>query len=146
MGAVPGEASCLFAGNIGHSNSLCAERARSAAARGANCTRFVNTRKYDERCHGEASGQGVRLFDLLVTGAGGSGTNLAASALEQLGMTLGHEHIEGGGSSSWIHAVNDAVVGAKYPFPRRGPHKSTGILPESSPRFRTVVHQVIRRN
>ena len=42
-------------------------------------------------------------------------------------------------SSSWIHAVNDAVVGLRYPFPRKGPNPTLRIFPESSPRFRSVV-------
>eukprot|EP00613_Pedinella_sp_CCMP2098_P077883 CAMPEP_0171939298 /NCGR_PEP_ID=MMETSP0993-20121228/36177_1 /TAXON_ID=483369 /ORGANISM="non described non described, Strain CCMP2098" /LENGTH=319 /DNA_ID=CAMNT_0012581087 /DNA_START=267 /DNA_END=1226 /DNA_ORIENTATION=- len=84
-----------------------------------------------------------RVYPLLVTGVGGSGTNLAGSALTtHEGVTIGHEHIEGGGSSSWLHAVNDAVVGARYPFPRKGPHQSKRVMKEFSPRFNTVVHQV----
>jgi hypothetical protein len=86
---------------------------------------------------------GILVYELLVTGVGGSGTNLAASALKQhASVLLGHESFAGVGSSSWIHAVNDAVVGLRYPFPRKGPNPTRHIFPESSPRFRTVVHQV----
>ena len=92
---------------------------------------------------GERRYGGITLYDLLVTGVGGSGTNLAASALRQhAGIVMGHESFLGKGSSSWIHAVNDAVVGLRYPFPRKGPNPTLHIYPENSPRFRVVVHQV----
>lgn len=58
---------------------------------------------------------------------------------------VGHEYAEGWGAASWLHAVNDAVVGHRYPFPRAGPHQSTGLLPVAAPRFRTVIHQVCVR-
>ena len=49
----------------------------------------------DDHRHG---GSKVAVYDLLVTGVGGSGTNLAASALKQhAGVVVGHESFAGSG-------------------------------------------------
>lgn len=83
------------------------------------------------------------VYDVLITGVGGSGTNLVRAALARwFDIKVGHEYAEGSGAASWIHAVNDLVVGHPYPFPRAGSHKSVGFLPDEAPRFRTVIHQV----
>eukprot|EP00615_Pteridomonas_danica_P003086 CAMPEP_0114351244 /NCGR_PEP_ID=MMETSP0101-20121206/17027_1 /TAXON_ID=38822 ORGANISM="Pteridomonas danica, Strain PT" /NCGR_SAMPLE_ID=MMETSP0101 /ASSEMBLY_ACC=CAM_ASM_000211 /LENGTH=270 /DNA_ID=CAMNT_0001491001 /DNA_START=293 /DNA_END=1105 /DNA_ORIENTATION=+ len=111
-----------------------------------NCSYLINTRKWAKHCHNEINvkkkKEKIIKYPLLVTGIGGAGTNLAASSLRRLGVTIGHEYIDGSGSVSWIHAVNDAVVGQQYPFPRKGPHITTKILPEHSPVFEKVIHLV----
>jgi hypothetical protein len=86
------------------------------------------------------------IYSVLITGVGGSGTNLVQAALARwFDIEVGHEYAEGAGAASWIHAVNDVVVGQPYPFPRAGIYKSVGFLPDETPRFRTVIHQVRRR-
>mmetsp|Transcript_68834 Transcript_68834/g.155701 ORF Transcript_68834/g.155701 Transcript_68834/m.155701 type:complete len:359 (+) Transcript_68834:188-1264(+) len=147
--------SCLFAGEDDGSAGCKARESRIAGHHSpVSCLLLGNTRKYNASCHGLVEGRrlvdyrdGSRvkkpaLLDLLVTGVGGSGTNMVGSALGEVGVTVGHECIKGSGAASWIHAVNDAVVGAKYPFPRKGPLRTKAILDEKWPRFRKVVHQV----
>ena len=113
---------------------------------GAECARLFNTRKFDQHCHGELRLaqrlHGMKLYDLLVTGAGGSGTNYVTWALGLAGVHVGHQTLKAQGTVSWLHAVNDNVVGVPYPFPRHGPHASKDVLPEHAFRFRTVVHLV----
>eukprot|EP00618_Florenciella_parvula_P032088 CAMPEP_0119544614 /NCGR_PEP_ID=MMETSP1344-20130328/54819_1 /TAXON_ID=236787 /ORGANISM="Florenciella parvula, Strain CCMP2471" /LENGTH=365 /DNA_ID=CAMNT_0007589117 /DNA_START=885 /DNA_END=1983 /DNA_ORIENTATION=- len=168
----PRAPSCMFAGKSDESVACAVRvdlaRSRSLGHTGVDCSKYINTRKYVEQCPPPARKElksavktltatrfdtvGRRalrasdgddiIYPLLVTGAGGAGTNLASSALKQLGVVLGHEYTLGEGSSSWPYAVSDSVVGVKYPFPRKGPHVSLNVLPESSPRFRTVIHQV----
>uniref|UniRef100_A0A7S2H006 Sulfotransferase domain-containing protein n=1 Tax=Octactis speculum TaxID=3111310 RepID=A0A7S2H006_9STRA len=128
--------SCMFYG-LPDSSEACLELQRQVPA---NCTRYINTRKYDPQCHSTRPPK--KVYKLLVTGAGGSGTNLIATALKRVGVVVGHEYITKRGSASWTHAVNDAIVGAKYPFPRKGPYESRSILEENSIRFKHVIHQV----
>jgi hypothetical protein len=90
-----GEPSCYFAGVVSK-NKNCRETSAMSSS-DAECTYLVNTRKKtNKRCHSgkapSSSSNGV--FDLLVTGIGGSGTNLVASSLRRLGVTIGHEYIE----------------------------------------------------
>ena len=152
-------ASCMF-GGFSDGTPACEQRIAQAVARtgqhmdGAlrqnkaggesgkvtvNCSRFINTRKHVAECEGQ---EPVRLLAVLVTGVGGSGTNLMTSAFKKVGVTVGHEYVAGKGTASWPHAVSDAVVGVPYPFPRKGPHRSVRVLPEESPRFQHVIHQV----
>lgn len=96
------------------------------------CLRLLNTRRFDESCHGSSS-----VYPLLITGLGGSGTHAIARWLRERGLDLEHERIASLGAVAWMYAVNDKVVGSPYPF--RAVLRDASVF---SPRFRRVVHVV----
>ena len=111
------------------------------------CDVLLNTRKYDKRCQ---TALPQRLYPLLVTGTGGTGTNMLVHMLKARGVSTGHEDYGEQATVSWMHGVSDAYLGKAYPVVRNQEFK-TGILPPpmtggvgsaDSPRFRFVVHLV----
>ena len=59
-----------------------------------NCSRFINTRKFKVDCMGTPT----KLYKILITGLGGSGTHLVAEAAERVGLRLPHEKLGYDGS------------------------------------------------
>lgn len=59
-----------------------------------NCSRFLNTRKYEVDCMGIPT----KLYKILITGLGGSGTHEVAEAAEKVGLQLPHEKLGYDGS------------------------------------------------
>lgn len=113
------------------------------------CERYVYTRKFNETCMPMPK-QKNELLPLLVTGSPGSGTRAAAHLLATMGLEVGHERYETGGTVSWTHAVNDYAFGTAYPFSsertkwwhlRHLPNRF-GIENTLTPRYQTVVHLV----
>lgn len=108
------------------------------------CGALLNSRRYDDRCVPRPHA----LFPVLVTGLGGSGTHAVSDALSALGIDMPHERIGVHGSVCWQYAVNDALIGAKYPHHARLGGQRTGVTAVTegrvlSPRFLEVV-QVTR--
>lgn len=93
------------------------------------CDKFINTRKHHPECFPKPK----RLYPMLVTGLGGTGTHFIANSLQELGFDLAHEGIGRDGAVSWLYAVNDHLINSSYPFGR----VDGGFL---SPRFSNVIH------
>ncbi len=90
----------MFAGYRGDSYcaALISETESAARSSAKGCAALLNTRKYREECHGPGTerpdDEGVQVYQVLITGFGGSGSNLVASALRQVGVTIGHEYMD----------------------------------------------------
>ena len=107
------------------------------------CIRFINTRKYDETCHGISIREDLKLYPLLVTGLGGSGTHYLTRRLrEELAVEIHHERLLTSslpliGAVSWTYAVNDVISQTIYPH-----HSQMSSSTSLSPRFGHVVHLI----
>eukprot|EP01040_Poterioochromonas_malhamensis_P002461 gene2461-2617_t len=98
------------------------------------CGKYINTRKYHPHCFPPP----LKLYPVLVTGLGGSGTHFITRELNALGFHLSHESIADQGSVSWLYGVNDYLLNTSYPFGRLL-ERSRSFL---SPRFSHVIHVV----
>ena len=79
------------------------------------CIRYINTRKYDATCHGISNREDLKVYPLLITGLGGSGTHYLTRRLrEELTVEIHHERLVTSslpliGAVSWTYAVNDVI-------------------------------------
>ena len=103
------------------------------------CSVIINSRKYDEKCLPYPK----KLYPILVTSLGSSGTHALANTLRSKGVQIKHESIDNDGSISWFYGFNDVYVNSSYPHHSElssNNHKSKYLL--FSPRFKRVVHIV----
>lgn len=97
-----------------------------------NCSKYLNSRKYVEKCMPSPS----KLLPILVTGLGGSGTHFYNNLLRSMHIDVYHESLTGShGSVSWYYAVNDVYLQTPYPSSRA---KLQGAS-MWSPRFSRVI-------
>ncbi len=101
------------------------------------CSLIINSRKYDEKCLPYPK----RLYPILVTGLGSSGTHVLANNLRSQGVQIKHEMIDNDGAISWFYGYNDVYINSSYPHHselQSGKHNNKYLL--FSPRFKKVVH------
>ena len=67
------------------------------------CDKFINTRKHHPECFPKPK----RLYPMLVTGLGGTGTHFIANSLQNLGFDLVHEGI---GSEGAVVSFSDIAT------------------------------------